>query len=81
MRGECVELAQPGDRCDFTGMLIVVPDVSQLSAPGISLVFRRPCLNVLLFSQAHKLIRDRRVEVRRRQPTAFRDCMRWACAT
>lgn len=34
VRGECVEMAQPGDRCDFTGTLIVVPDVSQLAAPG-----------------------------------------------
>ncbi|VDP22119.1 unnamed protein product [Soboliphyme baturini] len=34
VRGECVELPQPGDRCDFTGTLIVVPDVSQLSVPG-----------------------------------------------
>jgi DNA replication licensing factor MCM6 len=34
LRGECVEMAQPGDRCDFTGTLIVVPDISQMSAPG-----------------------------------------------
>lgn len=35
VRAEAVELAQPGDRCDFTGTLIVVPDVSQLATPGI----------------------------------------------
>uniref|UniRef100_A0A914UPR7 DNA replication licensing factor MCM6 n=1 Tax=Plectus sambesii TaxID=2011161 RepID=A0A914UPR7_9BILA len=35
LRGECVESAHPGDRCDFTGTLIVIPDVSQLSTPGL----------------------------------------------
>uniref|UniRef100_A0A671TWD7 DNA replication licensing factor MCM6 n=1 Tax=Sparus aurata TaxID=8175 RepID=A0A671TWD7_SPAAU len=30
LRAEAVETAQAGDRCDFTGTLIVVPDVSQL---------------------------------------------------
>ncbi|XP_023232350.1 zygotic DNA replication licensing factor mcm6-like [Centruroides sculpturatus] len=35
VRAEAVELAQPGDRCDFTGTLIVVPDVSQLATPGV----------------------------------------------
>lgn len=34
LRAECVERAQPGDRCDFTGTLIVVPDVSQIAMPG-----------------------------------------------
>ncbi|CAF1033230.1 unnamed protein product [Didymodactylos carnosus] len=34
MRNECVEHAKPGDRCDFIGTLIVLPDVSQLSIPG-----------------------------------------------
>ena len=29
-----MEQAQPGDRCDFTGTLIVIPDVSQLALPG-----------------------------------------------
>ncbi|TNN48217.1 Zygotic DNA replication licensing factor mcm6-B [Liparis tanakae] len=33
LRAEAVEMAQAGDRCDFTGTLIVVPDVSQLSTP------------------------------------------------
>ncbi|KAF8764154.1 Zygotic DNA replication licensing factor like protein [Argiope bruennichi] len=35
LRAEAVEMAQPGDRVDFIGTLIVVPDVSQLSIPGI----------------------------------------------
>ncbi|CAD5113181.1 DgyrCDS2369 [Dimorphilus gyrociliatus] len=34
LRGEAVEKAQPGDKCDFTGTLIVVPDVASLSLPG-----------------------------------------------
>jgi DNA replication licensing factor MCM6 len=33
MRNECVEQAQAGDKCDFTGTLIVVPDVSQIATP------------------------------------------------
>ena len=32
LRGEIVESLQPGDRCDFTGCMIVVPDVSQFSS-------------------------------------------------
>ncbi|XP_067843318.1 DNA replication licensing factor MCM6-like isoform X2 [Heptranchias perlo] len=35
LRAEAVESAQAGDRCDFTGTLIVVPDVSQLTTPGV----------------------------------------------
>lgn len=35
LRAEAVETAQAGDRCDFTGSLVVVPDVSQLSTPGV----------------------------------------------
>ena len=34
MRAEAVERAQAGDKCDFTGTLIVVPDVSVLNLPG-----------------------------------------------
>lgn len=34
VRAEAVECAQAGDRCDFTGSLIVVPDVSALNLPG-----------------------------------------------
>ncbi|XP_040296920.1 DNA replication licensing factor MCM6 [Bufo bufo] len=35
LRAEAVESCQAGDRCDFTGCLIVVPDVSQLATPGV----------------------------------------------
>lgn len=31
LRAEAVETAQAGDRCDFTGALIVVPDVGAMS--------------------------------------------------
>lgn len=34
LRAEAVEHAQAGDKCDFTGTLIVVPDIAQLSTPG-----------------------------------------------
>lgn len=34
LRGEIVETVQAGDRYDFTGTLIVVPDVAVLSLPG-----------------------------------------------
>ena len=34
LRAEAVEQAQAGDKCDFTGTLIVVPDVSKLNFPG-----------------------------------------------
>ena len=34
LRAEAVERAQPGDRCDFIGTLIVVPDVGTLQLPG-----------------------------------------------
>lgn len=34
LRAECVEKTQAGDRCDFIGSLIVVPDVSKLSTQG-----------------------------------------------
>ncbi|XP_071103995.1 zygotic DNA replication licensing factor mcm6-like [Haliotis cracherodii] len=34
LRAESVESAQAGDRCDFTGTLIVIPDVGSMSVPG-----------------------------------------------
>lgn len=34
LRAEAVEMAQAGDKCDFIGTLIVVPDVSQLRTEG-----------------------------------------------
>ncbi|KAM4626249.1 DNA replication licensing factor MCM6 [Discoglossus pictus] len=35
LRAEAVESCQAGDRCDFTGSLIVVPDIAQLATPGV----------------------------------------------
>lgn len=34
LRAEAVESAQAGDQCDFTGALIVVPDVGAIQLPG-----------------------------------------------
>ncbi|KAJ1981251.1 MCM DNA helicase complex subunit mcm6 [Dimargaris xerosporica] len=34
LRGDLVEMAKAGDKMVFTGSLIVVPDVSQINAPG-----------------------------------------------
>lgn len=34
VRNEQVDRAKPGDKCVFTGTLIVVPDIAQLRAPG-----------------------------------------------
>ena len=36
LRAEAVESAQAGDKCDFIGTLIVVPDVTQIATPGVS---------------------------------------------
>ncbi|THC97160.1 hypothetical protein EYZ11_003375 [Aspergillus tanneri] len=35
LRGEMVDRARAGERCIFTGTLIVIPDVSQLGLPGV----------------------------------------------
>ncbi|KAG2420096.1 DNA replication licensing factor mcm6 [Aspergillus terreus] len=35
LRGEMVDRARAGERCIFTGSLIVIPDVSQLGLPGV----------------------------------------------
>lgn len=35
LRGEIVERAKAGEKCIFTGILIVVPDVSMLGLPGL----------------------------------------------
>ncbi|CEF65888.1 DNA replication licensing factor MCM6 [Strongyloides ratti] len=35
VRGELVETAQPGDRVEITGTLIVIPDVAMISASGV----------------------------------------------
>merc|ERR1719220_2361296 len=34
LRAEAVDTAQPGDRCEFVGSLIVVPDVGVINLPG-----------------------------------------------
>ena len=34
MRDKAVELANPGDKVCFTGMLVVVPDISAMTLPG-----------------------------------------------
>ena len=34
LRAEAVDTAQPGDRCEFVGSLIVVPDVGAINLPG-----------------------------------------------
>ncbi|KAF9930229.1 MCM DNA helicase complex subunit mcm6 [Mortierella alpina] len=41
LRGEIVEKAKAGDKARFTGMLIVVPDVSQLRGAGTSVQTER----------------------------------------
>lgn len=51
LRAEAVETAQAGDRCDFTGTLIVVPDVSQLRTPGMGFKHRSSSLRVDLNSR------------------------------
>lgn len=43
LRAEAVETAQAGDRCDFVGTLIVVPDVGSMSLPGDCLIPRCYC--------------------------------------
>ena len=34
LRAEAVEMAQAGDKCDFIGTLIVVPDVGKMQTAG-----------------------------------------------
>lgn len=34
LRNDVVDKARPGDKVVFTGMLVVVPDVAAISAPG-----------------------------------------------
>ncbi len=34
MRQKAVETANPGDKACFTGMLVVVPDISAMTLPG-----------------------------------------------
>ena len=41
LRSEIVERAKAGDRCEFTGTFIVLPDVSQLGVPGVNAQIQR----------------------------------------
>ncbi|KAK4056262.1 MCM DNA helicase complex subunit mcm6 [Microbotryomycetes sp. JL221] len=36
LRGEIVERAKAGDKCNFTGTFVVVPDVAALGLPGVN---------------------------------------------
>ena len=45
LRAEAVEMVQAGDKCDFTGTLIVVPDVSQLRTEGQELIKKMDVCN------------------------------------
>ncbi|KAM0792804.1 hypothetical protein ACM66B_002572 [Microbotryomycetes sp. NB124-2] len=36
LRGEVVERAKAGDKCNFTGTFVVVPDVAALGLPGVN---------------------------------------------
>ena len=46
LRGEIVDRAKAGEKCVFTGTLIVVPDVSQLGLPGVRPEATRDSRNV-----------------------------------
>ena len=53
LRAEAVEMVQAGDKCDFIGTLIAVPDVAQLAMEsGCSLhgKSRTLCFSVVVFS-------------------------------
>lgn len=45
LRGEIVERAKAGEKCIFTGTLIVVPDVSMLGLPGLKAQAQRDSKN------------------------------------
>lgn len=50
LRAEAVESAQAGDQCEFTGTLIVVPDIGSLSMPGWFFLWSVLLYNKLLMS-------------------------------
>lgn len=59
LRAETVEQAQAGDKCDFIGTLIVVPDVSKLQFPGRMFYYHlNPSQLIfgLLFSQSRYFV-------------------------
>src|SRR3954464_5558234 len=41
VRSDIVERAKAGDKCIFTGTLIVVPDITQLTVPGAKVESQR----------------------------------------
>jgi DNA replication licensing factor MCM6 len=41
LRGEMVDRAKAGEKCIFTGTLIVIPDVSQFRVPGVKVTTHR----------------------------------------
>ena len=52
LRAEAVESAQAGDKCDFIGTLIVVPDVTQIATAGVCVCVSTwilVCLTFLVF--------------------------------
>ena len=49
LRAEAVETAQAGDKSDFTGTLIVIPDVSTMSTPGkVRNIKNNGCFHILV---------------------------------
>lgn len=52
LRNDIVEAVRAGDKVEFTGSLIVVPDISVATAPGERITtkfgeLRHPCLHAL----------------------------------
>ena len=56
LRAEAVEVAQAGDKCDFTGTLIAVPDVRKLNVPGMYDFIVVYCLFMLPSLCEHKVM-------------------------
>jgi DNA replication licensing factor MCM6 len=52
LRGEIVDRAKAGERCIFTGTLIVIPDISQFRTPGSRVQAMRDSSNVPRGSEA-----------------------------
>ena len=48
VRGDAVEEAQPGDRAEFTGSLVVVPDVAAMMGPSAVRDARRSDKNIVV---------------------------------
>jgi DNA replication licensing factor MCM6 len=56
LRNEAVDKARPGDKVVFTGMLVVVPDVAAISAPGERIEARPGALPSLPLLPYHNLL-------------------------